>query len=46
MVGPTIDALVQHIDIGPTILDLMQKKGNGGLLQGKSLLPLLNDQEV
>ena len=51
--GMRIDALVQHIDIGRTIVDYVEtrKKGSpseGGadsLLQGASMLPLLSGQE-
>jgi arylsulfatase A-like enzyme len=44
--GTVIDALVQHIDIGPTILEYIGKKPESNLLQGVSLLPLLDGTEA
>jgi len=42
-----VKALVQHIDIAPTILETAHVAGDGMLVQGKSLCPLLrNNEEV
>ena len=43
--GTRVDALVQHIDIGPTVLDFVKKEEKNALLQGRSLLPLLKGGE-
>jgi arylsulfatase A-like enzyme len=37
----TVSELVQHVDIAPTILEYSGIRANNMLLQGKSLLPLL-----
>ena len=44
--GTIVDALVQHIDVGPTIFDCIGKKGEGDVLQGVSILPLLGGKEA
>lgn len=42
--GQCIDSLVSHLDIYPTLCDLLDIEGPGGL-EGKSLLPLVNGQD-
>jgi arylsulfatase A-like enzyme len=40
-----VSSIVQHIDIVPTLLDILKiHAGNDGAIQGRSLLPLLRDQ--
>ena len=40
-----VDGLVQHIDLAPTILEMAGSSGEGMLIQGNSLLPLLRGKE-
>ncbi len=39
-----LSGLVQHIDLSPTLLDLIGRTDGHSSLQGKSLLPLLRDK--
>jgi len=41
----SVEGLVQHIDIYPTILDYLNIKKDNDFIQGKSLLPLISKKE-
>lgn len=40
-----IDGLVQHVDLAPTVLNYLNIKESSMIIQGKSLLPLLEKQK-
>jgi len=44
--GKRIGGFCQHIDILPTLLDLLGKKATGLDIDGKSILPLLRNEQI